>query len=102
MGTPSGFSQSGEIEGHCAAGAVKRLLGCAAGVLESGVQGCPFQSKAFAGTGPSMPSHQTVLSGSRAMLVKIVLARQASMAFGFVARLVPGATPKKPASGLMA
>ncbi len=27
MGTPLGFSHSGEIEGHCAAGAVKRLLG---------------------------------------------------------------------------
>ncbi len=36
IGTPSGASQSGSIVGHCAAGAVKRPLGCAAGVLAGG------------------------------------------------------------------
>jgi len=30
MGTPFGFSHSGEMLGHCDAGAVKRLFGCAA------------------------------------------------------------------------
>jgi hypothetical protein len=35
-------------------------------------------------------------------LVKIVLARTESIALGLVAREVPGATPKYPASGLIA
>jgi len=38
----------------------------------------------------------------RAVLVKMVFASTVYMAFGFVCMLVPGATPKKPASGLMA
>src|ERR1051326_2910649 len=37
MGTPLGFSRSGEMLGHCRAGAVKRLLGWAAFSLEAGV-----------------------------------------------------------------
>ena len=43
-GTPAGSSQAGSMEGQLAAGAVKRELGCAAGVLLSGVQGWPRQS----------------------------------------------------------
>src|SRR3954452_2242331 len=39
IGTPFGSSHSGAIDGHCAAGAVKRALGCAAVVGLSGVQG---------------------------------------------------------------
>ena len=94
------FPNRARSTGTATAGAVKRLLGWAAGVFDAGVQGCPCQSRACVGGGPSIPSHQTVLSGSSATLVKIVLARQASIALGLVARLVPGATPKKPASGL--
>jgi len=49
-----------------------------------------------------MPSHQTSPSSVRAVLVKIELASTLYMAFGLVCMLVPGATPKNPASGLMA
>ena len=49
-----------------------------------------------------MPSHQIVRSSRSATLVKIVLARHESIALGLVVMLVPGATPKKPASGLIA
>src|SRR5947207_2666464 len=43
-GTPSGFSQSGSITGHCDAGAVKRELGCAPLRPLSGFHGLPSQS----------------------------------------------------------
>src|SRR5215211_5530687 len=46
IGTPAGSSHSGAIDGHWAAGTVKRALGWAAGVSDSGVQGLPFQSVA--------------------------------------------------------
>ena len=49
-----------------------------------------------------MPSHHTSPSSRIATLVKIVLPQSASIAFGLVVRPVPGATPKKPASGLIA
>src|SRR5580692_1661864 len=49
-----------------------------------------------------MPSHQTPPSGVSATLVKMVLLASVAMALGLVLALVPGATPKKPASGLMA
>ena len=49
-----------------------------------------------------MPSHHTSPSSVSAVLVKIVLPPMVSMALGLVCMLVPGATPKKPASGLMA
>ena len=51
MGTPAGSSQEGSMVGHCEAGAVKRPLGWAAGVGESGVHGLPRQSSASAGGG---------------------------------------------------
>src|SRR3979409_1121953 len=38
IGTPSGSSHSGATDGTCASGAVKRLLGCAAGLSDAGVQ----------------------------------------------------------------
>ena len=37
IGTPDGSSHLGSIDGHCDAGAVKRELGCAAGVDEDEV-----------------------------------------------------------------
>ena len=49
-----------------------------------------------------MPSHQTSPSSVSAQLVKIEFSRTVAIAFGFVFSLVPGATPKKPASGLIA
>src|SRR5450631_3239699 len=93
MGTPSGFSQSGSMVGHCDAGAVKRPLGWAAGVFESGVQGLPRQSVSFAGGLSVMPSHQTPPSRLRAMLVKMVFLASVAIALGLVLSLVPGATP---------
>src|SRR5271166_5371986 len=114
MGTPSGFSHSGSIDGHCPAGAVKRPLGCAAlapvCLAISGVQRSPRQSfierPALVGGSSVMPSHHTP-SGTpsrsvSATLVKIALRFNVAMALGLVLLLVPGATPKNPASGLMA
>src|SRR6476659_1268673 len=37
MGTPLGFSNSGEIDAHCAAPTVKREFGCAAFSVDAGV-----------------------------------------------------------------
>ena len=49
-----------------------------------------------------MPSHQMSPSSVLAQLVKIVLRSIVRIAFGLVCSPVPGATPKKPASGLIA
>src|SRR6185312_15740356 len=106
MGTPSGASQAGSMVGHCDAGAVNRELGCAAltpvSLPIAGVHFRPCQSRHSAGGSSVMPSHQTPPSGVRAVLVKIELRRSVAMAFGLVFSEVPGATPKKPASGLIA
>ena len=102
MGTPSGSSQLSAIEGHCAAGVVKRALGCAASESSVGIQSSPIQSMACAGGSSVMPSHHTSPSSVRAQLVKTVFSRTVAIAFGLVCSLVPGATPKKPASGLIA
>ena len=106
IGTPSGSSQAGSMVGHCEAGAVKREFGCAAFAPVSlaicGVQRFPCQSRHSAGGSSVMPSHQTPPSGVSATLVKMVLRDSVAIAFGFVFQDVPGATPKKPASGLIA
>jgi hypothetical protein len=49
-----------------------------------------------------MPSHQTSPVAVSAQLVKMEFSRTVAMAFGLVCSPVPGATPKKPASGLIA
>ena len=49
-----------------------------------------------------MPSHQMSPSSVFAQLVNTMSCSSISIAFGFVFLLVPGATPKKPASGLTA
>ncbi len=49
-----------------------------------------------------MPSHQTSPSSVRAQLVNMTFSFSESMAMGLVSYDVPGATPKKPLSGLMA
>src|SRR6266567_3278599 len=105
IGTPFGFSQSGSIVGHCAAGAVKRAFGCAAfapvSLPTSGVHLFPCQSRHSAGSSV-MPSHHTPPSGVNATFVKIEFVASVAIAFRFVFTEVPGATPKNPASGLMA
>src|ERR1700719_1780075 len=105
MGTPSGDSQFGSMGGHCEAGAVKRPLGCAAGrpffLPMAGVQCSPRQSRHSAGGWSVIPSHHTPPSGVRATLVKMLLRDSVAMAVGLVFSLVPAATPKKPASGLI-
>ncbi len=83
-------------------GAVKRALGCAAGRPLAGVQSWPIQSIRCAGGVFVMPSHHTSPSSVSATLVKMVLAWIDAMALGLDFSLVPGATPKKPDSGLMA
>src|ERR671917_283651 len=60
------------------------------------------QSKALAGTGSSWPSHHSVPSDRSATFVKIVSLCTVFIALGLVLDPVPGATPKKPASGLIA
>ena len=102
IGTPSGFSNSGESVEQLVAGVVNRLFGCAAFSVEAGVHGRPCQSTASAGAGSSCPSHHGVPSGRSATLVKIVSRWIISVAIGFVFRLVPGTTPKNPASGFTA
>src|SRR6516164_5359406 len=91
IGTPAGSSHSGAIDGHCAAGAVKRALGCAAGVPVSGVHSLPRQSVRCAGGFLSSPSHHTSPSAVLATLVKIALQPTLASAFGLVLSLVPGA-----------
>src|SRR5271165_5476980 len=106
MGTPLGSSHAGSIVGHCEAGAVNRALGCAAfapvALAISGVHFFPCQSRHSAGGSSVMPSHQTPPSGVRATLVKMVFLESVAMALGLVFLEVPGATPKKPASGFRA
>src|SRR5512140_2185770 len=106
MGTPAGSSHAGSMVGHCEAGEVKREFGCAAlapvCLAISGVQWLPCQSRHSAGGSSVMPSHHTPPSGVSATLVKMLLRASVTMAFGLVWREVPGATPKNPASGLMA
>lgn len=69
-----------------------------------GFQGLPSQEVTVTpgGRGWSMPSQYTPPSLVSATLVKRVLLWIVAMALGFVVAEVPGATPKKPFSGLMA
>src|SRR3990167_775832 len=108
IATPFGSSHFGEIDGHCPAGAVKRLFGWAPSrglpslSLNSGFQGLPSQFVPEAGGAPSPSSHHTLRSSPKSTFVKIVFFCIVLIAFGLVLELVPGATPKKPASGLQA
>ncbi len=102
MGTPAGSSHSSAMTGHWEAGAVKRALGWAAGASLSGVQSLPFQSMRCSGRSSVRPSHQMSPSSVLATLVKMTFSSRERRALGFVFSPVPGATPKKPASGLMA
>ena len=64
--------------------------------------GLPCQSVRPSGISLVMPSHQISLSAVTATFVNIVLLLMLSIALGLVFALVPGATPKYPASGFMA
>ena len=102
IGTPFGSSHSGARIGHCDIGVQYREFGCAAGSSDSGVQSLPFHEVRCSGL-ESMPSHQMSPSSVSATLVKTVLPfSMVRMAFGLVCQSVPGATPKKPNSGLTA
>src|SRR5579884_256197 len=106
MGTPLGSSHAGSMVGHCEAGAVKRAFGCAAfapvAFASSGVHALPCQSRQYCGGLSVMPSHHTPPSGVSATFVKMLFRARVAIALGLVFIDVPGATPKKPASGLMA
>src|SRR4051812_2585356 len=102
IGTPFGSSHSGATHGTCDSGAVKRLFGWAAGVSDAGVQSLPSQSVQCAGGSFVSPSHHTSPSSVSATFVNTVLRVSAAIAFAFVSRPVPGATPNMPYSGLMA
>ena len=81
----------------------KRLFGWLDSSPESGVQSWPFQEVRCAGGSSSMPSHQMSPSSVSATLVNIELPlSMVRIALGLVFQLVPGATPKKPYSGLTA
>jgi hypothetical protein len=68
---------------------------------DAGVQGLPSQSVSSADVvGESLPPDVSV--GRSATFVKIVLPQSVSTAVTLVDSPVPGATPKKPASGLIA
>ena len=56
----------------------------------------------WAGVSSVIPSHQMSPSSVSAQLVKMVSLPMVAIAFGFDCEFVPGATPKNPASGLMA
>src|ERR1700680_103071 len=102
IGRPAGSSHSAAIAGFCAAETQNRAFGCAAGVPLAALQSFPCQSIRCPGGVFVIPSHHTSPSSVRAQLVKIVLARIVSIALELVFSPVPGATPKKPASGLIA
>src|SRR6185436_13523781 len=102
IGTPLGLLNSGDSDAQLVAGVVNRLLGCAAFSVDAGVHGRPCQSVASAGAGSSWPSHQGVPSERSATFVKMVSRWIMSIAVELVLRLVPGTTPKNPASGLTA
>src|SRR5215831_16077100 len=102
IGTPLGSSHSFAMTGHCLAGVVKRAFGCAAERADCGFHGRRSQSINSEGLSSVIPSHHTSTSGVIAQFVKIVFRATVSIALGFDFMLVPGATPKNPASGLIA
>ena len=85
---------------------MKRELACAAGPPSAAAE-CHSrlsqERRPPAGGVGVRPSHQgSPVSSEAATLVKMALELAAASAMGLVLALVPGATPKKPASGLHA
>jgi hypothetical protein len=103
IGTPSGSSYSGAKIVTLWIGVQNRLLGWLEGTPLSGVQSSCLQLVRWAGGSLVMPSHQTSPSSVSATLVKTEPPfSTARIAFGLVCQPVPGATPKRPASGFWA
>src|SRR5260370_41604329 len=102
IGTPAGSSHFGEMRGACRAGTVYREFGCAIGPLSPADILRPCQSASSEGTSAVIPSHQGSREAVMATLVNIVFRFTALITFGLVSALVPGATPKNPAPGLIA
>src|SRR5450631_867128 len=102
IGTPRGLSHSESSDGQRSAATVKRAFGCAALRPQPGVHVCPCQSVRRAGGSRVMPSHHTSSSSVSATLVKITSRSSVFIALGLDSYDVPGATPKYPASGLIA
>src|SRR5439155_12746370 len=98
IGTPAGFSHSGEITGHWRAGVVKRALGWDERRPLAGVHGRLSQSVNSGGATSVISSHHTSPSGVIAQLVKIEFFAAVNIALGLLFMLVPGATPKNPFS----
>src|SRR4029077_6768425 len=102
IGTPAGSSHFGEMRGACRAGTVYLEFGCAIGPFAPGDILRPCQSANSEGTSAVIPSHQGSREAVMATLVKIVFRLTAVITFGLESALVPGPTPKNPASGLIA
>src|SRR6266851_2273308 len=101
IGTPSGASHFGEMLGDCCAGTVYRAFGCAAAPLD-GSHASPFQLINPVGASVPIPSHHSSRSEVIATFVNSVFLCSAPITFWLVFIPVPGATPKNPASGLIA
>ena len=104
IGTPFGSSHSSARSpgtGSPAREARVRVGGL--GVSLSGVQSLPFQSVRRAGGSSVISSHQTSPSDGEAHVGEDGCSREGEHGVRVrIFMLVPGATPKKPASGLMA
>src|SRR5260221_14580334 len=99
--TPPAAPHSGEFRGVSDPAPLSRASGCAAPPFE-GSHFSPRHVINPAGGSPPIPSHHGSFSAVTPVLVKIVLRVSASITFGLVFLLVPGATPKNPDSGLIA
>ena len=106
MGTPWGFSNSGADAGAvlCRSGEAGVGVGSLGPSAVSGLQGSPFQFRACVGgiLVQASPTTRCCRPGSCTTLVKMVPFLVDARALGLDFALVPGATPKKPFSGLMA
>src|SRR6202165_2067432 len=101
IGTPSGASHFGEMLGDCRARTVYRACGCAAAPLD-GSHDSPFQLINPSGASLPIPSHHGSRSEVIATFVNSVFLCNAAITCGLVFIPVLGATPKNPASGLIA
>ena len=105
IGTPSGDSQSGSIVGHCARGRRKAPIGMR-GRCSRLLANRPASSARRASPGirrrlvrHPLPPHAAIRRQRH--IGKDGVLRSVAIAVGLVFALVPGATPKNPASGLM-
>ena len=103
IGTPAGSSHSAAMAGSWLAGAVKREFGCAAGVgdIRRPLIAPPVRAVRRGLAGEAFPPDVAVIGEGR-VREDASWRTSVSTAFGLVAMFVPGATPKKPASGLIA